>query len=133
MKGIRSAPIPMVAALAWLVVMASAWLSVGSQSWAQTLLLAAVGGLYLLFPPATFLPRSFIVLIGLLLLLGTTAFMPGDWLGASFRSQFKDHGIILPWTLSAQPWRSLEDLTLLLTTMLWAWICFENGLSVEQR
>jgi len=126
-------PNSVVAMLSWLVAVAAAWLAVGDQFWAQTLLLAAVGGLYLCFPPSGTFPRSLLILFGLLLLLAITAFTPADWGGGAIRQSFLDHGIILPDTISAQPWLSLEDLTLLFATLLWAWSCFEAKLTLDQR
>jgi hypothetical protein len=133
MKRIRSTPAPVVAMLNWMVAVAAAWLAVGSQPWAQTFLVAAVGGLYFLFPPSGVFPRLLLALFCILLLLGGTAFLPAEWLGVAFREPFHDHGIDLPWTLSPQPWWSLEDITLLFATLLWAWNCFEAKLSIEQR
>lgn len=134
MKGIRPiAPAAAIAMLSWTIAVAAAWLAVGNQPWAQTLLIAAVGGLYLFFPPSGVFPRALLALFGLLLLLATTAFLPVDWVGAAVHKPFLDHGIILPSTLSPQPWLSLEDITLLFATLLWAWNCFESKLVIGQR
>jgi O-antigen ligase len=133
MKGAQPTPTPVAAALSWIVVMAAAWLAVGSQPWAETLLLAGVGVLYLLFPPSGVFPRSLLALICVLFLLTLTAFLPASWAGTSFQQPFHDHGIELPGTFSPQPWWSLEDITLLFASLLWAWSCLEMKLSIEQR
>lgn len=121
------------ALFSWMIALAAAWLAVGNQPWLQTFLIAALGTLYLLFPPPRSFPRSLIFLSGLLLALGATAFLPASWLGASFQKPFQDQGIELPGTYSPQPWLSFEDLTLLAASLLWAWNCFETRLSLEHR
>ena len=121
------------ALLTWAVALAAAWLAVAGQEWAQTVLIAAVGALYLVFPPPSRFPRLFPLLFLLLLVLAGTAFLPATWLGSSFREQFIHQGIVLPWTFSPQPWLTLEDLTLLLASLCWAWYCFENRLTLAQR
>jgi len=121
------------ALLSWMMAVAAAWLAVGSQPWCQTLLLAALGALFLLVPPAGSFPRSLFFLSCLLLALAATAFLPAAWLGASFRKPFQDQGIDLPWTYSPQPWLSFENLTLLVAGLLWTWNCFETKLSLQHR
>jgi hypothetical protein len=112
---------------------AAAWLAVGTQPSAQTLLLGALGLLYLLFPPSGDISRSLLVLMGLLFLLACTAFVPATWFGASFRQPLLNHGIVLSWTLSPQPWWSWEDLTLLFAGLLWMVMCFHGTWLVQQR
>jgi O-antigen ligase len=129
-RGASSAPI--AAVFSWMVASAAVWLAAGSQPGVLTLLLFAVGVLYIFFPPNA-LPMPLMILFGLLLLLVGVAFLPADWNGSGFRKPFLDHGINLPSTTSLQPWLTLEDLTLLLVTVLWAWICFETKLSTGQR
>ncbi len=130
----KALPLGTVAALlTWAVAIAAAWLAVAGQEWAQTVLIAAVGALYLVFPPPARFPRFFPLLLVLLLILASTAFWPAAWFGSSFRAQFLNHGIVLPWTFSPQPWLTLEDLTLLIASLCWAWYCFENRLSLSQR
>jgi O-antigen ligase len=132
----KGAPVPSglyPALLSWMIAVAAAWLAVGSQPWRQTVLIAALGALYLLFPPAGSFPRPLFLLSCLLLALAATAFLPAAWLGASFRKPFQDQGIVLPWTYSPQPWLSFEDLTLLAAGLLWTWNCFETKLSLEHR
>jgi O-antigen ligase len=134
MKAVRMiAPSRAAAMFSWTVAVAAAWLAVGSQAWGLTFLLAAVGGLYLVYPPSGVFPKSILALFGLLLLLSLTAFLPASFGGAALHGMFADHGIVLPSTLSPQPWLSLENLTLLFATLLWAWSCFEFKLSLDQR
>jgi tetratricopeptide (TPR) repeat protein len=133
MKSFRSTSDHLNAILSWVAVMAAAGLAVSNQAWAQTFLIAAAGGICLLFPPSTGLPKPLLVLMGLILALSSTAFLPADWFSAGFRRPFLDHRIALPATLSPQPWLTLEDVTLLLATMVWGWLCFEAHLPVEQR
>jgi len=125
--------ISVAAALSWLIAMAAAWLAVTSQPWALTFLIFGVGTLYLWTPPSGELPKSLLLFLCLLLLLAGVAFLPAAWFDAAFRQPFLDHGMVLPKTLSPQPWLSLEDYLLLLTSLLWAWCCFETKLTLEQR
>jgi predicted small integral membrane protein len=133
MKSIRSTSEAMVALFTLLVALAAGGLAVGAQSWAQTLLLGAVGGLYLFFPPSGLFPRYVLVLTGLLTLLACTAFLPASWFGTTFHQSFEGQGIVLPWTLTPQPWLTFENLTLLLITLLWAWYCLSAKNTFEQR
>ena len=119
--------------LSFVIALSAAWFAVGTQPWSQTLLIAALGVLYLLFPPSGFFPRSLLILSCLLLALGAMAFLPAAWFDASFRKPFQDQGIDLPWTYSPQPWWTWEDLTFLMAGLLWTWNCFEIKLSFEQR
>ena len=113
--------------------MTGGWLAVSSKFWPQTIMLGALGGLFMVFPPSRFPPKLILIFCGLILMLAFTAFLPANWFGSSIRESFRGHGIDLPSTLSAQPWLSLEDLTLLIATFLWAWFCFEADLSAGQR
>jgi hypothetical protein len=125
MKGNGLSSAPLTGVLSLVIAVAAAWLAVATQSWEQTLLLAGVSLIYLVSPPSGNLPRPVLILFGLALLLGLTAFLPiGHWEG-SIRQPFLDHGIALPSLLSAQPWWSLEDVLLLFASLLWAWSCFE--------
>ena len=121
------------ALLSWMIALPAAWCAVSTQAWGQTLLIAALGVTYLLFPPPGNLPRPIFLLSIFLLLLGAVSFLPATWFGDSFRKPLIDHGIVLPWTHSPQPWISWEDWTLLAAGLLWAWNCFETGLSGEHR
>jgi len=125
--------IPVKAVLSWLVAMAAVWLAVSSQSWALTLLIFGVGTLYLAVPPSGDIPKSLFLIISLLLLLAGVAFLPADWFDTAFRQPFLDHGLVLAGTLSPQPWLSLEDYLLLVTSILWAWCCFETKLTLAAR
>lgn len=132
MKAVPAAPIVAIFSLA--IAVAAAWMAVGTQSWAQTILIAGIGGVCLLFPPSGAVPKPLLAIAGLLLLLAATAFLPAvPGLGTGFRQPFLDQGIQLPGTLSPQPWWSLEDITLLVSTLLWAWYCLETRLSGGQR
>jgi hypothetical protein len=124
---------PVIAMLSWMIAVIAAWFAVGSQTWGQTILLAAVGALYLFSPPSGVFPKSLLIVFGLILLLAATAFLPAAWVGSAFHQPFLDHGIILSATLSPQPWLSLEDITFLFATLLWGWSCFETKISLEQR
>jgi hypothetical protein len=133
MREVRTRARPFLAFSCWTVAVAAAWLAVGTQSWAQTVLITAVGVVYLIFPPSRAFPRSLLILSGLLLLLAATALLPGTWMGGGLRQPFEDQGIELPWTFSLQPWWSLEDWTLLFASLLWAWICLISKLSEQNR
>jgi len=125
--------IPMAATLSWGVAMVAAWLAVSGQPWALTLLIFAVGTLYLVAPPSLEIPKILLLLFTLLLFLAGTTFLPSNWFSASFRQPFLDQGIQLPETLSPQPWLSLEDGLLLLATIFWAGCCLEGKLTQAQR
>jgi tetratricopeptide (TPR) repeat protein len=129
-NGFASAPVAGVLSL--LIAVAAAWLAVTNQPWAQTLLIAGVALLYLAAPPSGHLPRPVLVLFGAAMLLALAAFLPfGSW--ESIRRPFLDQGLVLPATLSPQPWLSLEDALLLFTSLLWTWNCFETKFSLAQR
>lgn len=132
MKGNGFTSAPLAGVFSLLIAVTAAWLAVTNQPWAQTLLIAGVALLYLVSPPSGHLPRPVLVLFGAVMLLALTAFLPfGPW--ESIRRPFLDQGILLPVTLSAQPWLSLEDALLLFTSLLWAWNCFEAKFSLAQR
>ncbi len=119
--------------MSWIVAMAAVWLAAAGQPWVLTLLIFGVGTLYVCAPPSGGIPLSLLLLFFLLLLLAGTAFLPAPWFGTAFRQPFLDHGIDLPGTFSLQPWLSLEDFLLLVTSLLWAWSCFETKLTYSQR
>jgi len=125
--------IPPAVALSWGVAMTAGLLAVSTQSWALTLLIFAVGILYLCFPPSGDFPKSLLLLSLVLLLLAGTTFLPIAWFDGAFRQPFLDHGIKLPQTLSPQPWLSLENFFFLVASLLWAWSCFETKLTLAQR
>jgi hypothetical protein len=123
----------LAALAAWIVAVLAAWLAVGAAAWSQTVLLAGIGGICLVAPPAGAFPRSWLVLSGLLLVLAATAFLPAGWFATAWRRPFQDHGIVLPGTYSLQPWWTLEDLTLLFAGLLWMLNSLSCPLSLEQR
>ena len=133
MKGNGFASAPLAGVFSLLIAVAASWLAVANQPWAQTLLIASVALLYLISPPSGHLPRPVLVLFGAAMLLALTAFLPFGPGQESIRRPLLDQGILLPVTLSAQPWLSLEDALLLFTSLLWAWNCFEAKFSLAQR
>jgi O-antigen ligase len=134
MTELRHSTAAVGAVISLALVVAAAWLAVSTEPWTITLLMAGLGGLYLIAPPAGFVPRSGLLLAALLLLwVGGTALLPAAWFGAGIRQPFLDEGILLPGTFSAQPWKSVEALTFLAASLLWAWNCFEAKFSVPQR
>ena len=133
MKFFRATATPYPALLGWTTAVAAAWLAVATQFWAQTWLLALLGLGLLLFPPSRSIPRWPLLLGVLLVLLATIAFLPAAWFGTAFRAPFQQHGIVLPSTLTCQPWISFEDLTLLIATLLWSLCCLGGNLSNPQR
>ena len=121
------------ALLGWITAAAAALLAVSTQPWAQTLLVALLGLLYLLVPPRQAMPWPIVVLGALLMLVGLTAFLPAGGFDPGLRAALRDHGIALASTRSLQPWRTLEDLVLVTSGLFWGWACLRVDLAQRQR
>ena len=95
-----------------------------TKLWAQALVVLGCVLVILVAPPGARLPLRFI-LAGLLLLAGA-GFLPATWFATpSWRHTLQtDDQLPLAGTLSPQPWVTLENLLLLLATVLWgSYLC----------
>ena len=93
----------------------------GVERWSQALVLLTLGILLLTTPPRASLGRAVNLILGALLALGLTAFLPARWFGVpAWRRAFSDDfGVGLPGTLSAQPWLSAESWLVFLAGVGW--------------
>ncbi len=89
--------------------------------WAEAIIAFGTGLLFLLFPPTrslSWLNSIFLTIFGLAL----TAFLPARWFGLPlWRTDINKLGAQLPWTLSPQPWLTLEAICILTLALSWAY------------
>src|SRR5688572_29607042 len=80
-----------------------------TQKWSEGIIVALLGLILLVHPPRFSLGPAMNVILLALLACAATAFLPATWFAQpAWRAALvEDFGIILPGTLSPQPWISL--------------------------
>ncbi len=107
-----------------LIPLAAVLLDGGTTRWSQSLLLLAVGVLLAAAPPRFSVGRTLNVVLGSLLLLAGTAFLPARWfLTPLWRAALTDDfATALPGTLSPQPFVSAECAVLFVAGAAWFYL-----------
>ena len=121
-------------ALAFLPL-ACVFLGGGTARWSQGVVLMALGGVLVAFPPRTGLGRGVNGVLAGLCALALAAFLPVGWFGRpGWRAALTDDfGLTLPATLSPQPWLSAEAAALFLAGMCWFYRMATVRWSDEER
>lgn len=89
--------------------------------WSQGVMLILVGLLVLLHPPRRSPGRGVLAVLAALLALILIGFAPAHWApSAQWRGEVVSLGVVLPNTITPQPWLSFEGLMLFGGTALWA-------------
>ena len=113
-----------VPVLASVVVLAAVLMGGATERLAQAVIIAAIG-LLLVLAPAPRLPcRSWSMAALGLLIFSAAGLLPAEWFRvSSWRAPIEAAGIVLPATLSPQPWLTLEACFLLAAGIVWfAWL-----------
>ena len=87
----------------------------------QGLMLLALGTALVAAPPRASLGRGLHLVLGALVALALLAFLPAGWFHApAWRGALTgDFGVLLPGTVTPQPWLTAESLVLLLAGLAW--------------
>ena len=96
----------------------------GSQKWAEGIVVGLLGLYLLIRPPHASLGIATNCVFIALVVLATIAFLPADWLfiPAWRRAVVNDFGILLPSTVSPQPWLTASCLISLIAAMAWLYV-----------
>ena len=107
----------------------------GTARWSQGIVLLALGGVLLAFPPRASLGRGINLVLGGLAALALTAFLPARWFAwPEWRAALvEDFGVALPGTLSPQPWLSAERYVLFLAGIGWFYRMATVGWTAAER
>lgn len=107
----------------------------GSTSlWAQATMACATGLLFLFAPARRWLGILPSLAITGLLALALIEFLPAHWFpGPPWRAELVRRGAQLPYTVSAQPWLSLESVLLLLLGLTWTYYLLSLDWTWEAR
>jgi O-antigen ligase len=103
--------------------------------WAQTILAALAGLLIVLAPPRGPLPRTPLLIAGLLLLLALAAFLPAPSIDASAWRHYLAFDCHLPpaATRTPQPWLTVQACGLLFVGLVWALYLFQQAWDKDSR
>jgi len=95
-----------------------------SQKWAEGIVVGLLGLYLLIRPPHASLGIATNCVFIALVVLATIAFLPADWLfiPAWRRAVVNDFGILLPSTVSPQPWLTASCLISLIAAMAWLYV-----------
>ena len=101
--------------------------------WSEGIVLVLFGAMLLINPPKVSLGSGINLTLLALVLCAATAFLPANWfLQPSWRTALvEDFGVILPGTLSPQPWISLGCFLSFLAGL--SWLYYVSTLDVELR
>jgi tetratricopeptide (TPR) repeat protein len=101
--------------------------------WSEGIVVALFGAMLLINPPKVSLGWGINLTLLALLLCAATAFLPANWfLQPAWRTALvEDFGVILPGTLSPQPWISLGCFLSFLAGL--AWLYYVSTLDLELR
>ena len=103
------------------VIVAAIFMGGATERVPQAIVLAAMGALFVMAPPASWPERKWTFAVLALLALAAAGALPASWFhAASWRSAVSEAGIALPATLSPQPRLTLEAWLLLAAGIAWA-------------
>ena len=109
---------PLLAAVG--VVLGAIWWGGGTSHAAQAATLGAIGLVFVAAPARTWPTRTFSWLALAWLVLASAAFLPAAWFGSpAWRVRVVEAGIVLPPTLTPQPWLTLDALAWLGAGLAW--------------
>src|SRR6266404_51171 len=93
-----------------------------TELWAQSSLAIATGLLFMIWPPEKSLGWVPNCLLGALVAISLTGFLPANWLPLpQWRSQLLNLGVQLPPTHSPQPWLTLQWTCFLFLVLVWSY------------
>jgi len=134
MEGQRREKIAPACYAAVIVTVLAPLLGGSTRLWAQAVIAACVGAVFLLFPPEKSLGLVPNLASVMLLLLAGAAFLPASWFSTpEFRIELGKIGMPLPTTLSAQPWLTLQSSLLFLLCLSWAYYLLSADWSLPER
>ncbi|MEP7014569.1 MAG: O-antigen ligase family protein [Verrucomicrobiota bacterium] len=118
--------------IAFLPVLA-AFLGGGSQKWAEGLVLGLLGLLLLARPPRASLGLATNCVLICLVGLAAVAFLPADWffLPAWRGAVVNDLNIVLPSTVTPQPWLTAGCLISLIAGVIWVYVVCTQEIGVR--
>jgi O-antigen ligase len=107
----------------------------GTARWGQGVTLLLLGAFLLVAPPRASAGKWLNGIMAGLLLLAGTAFLPAQWFRQpGWRAALlDDFGLVLPPTLSPQPWLSAESLLLFLAGLSWFYVAWTLAWSSEEK
>ncbi len=114
--------------IAGLPVLAS-FLGGGAPKWAEGIVIGLLGLILLVQPPRASLGLATNCVLLMLIAVAATAFLPANWFftPAWRQAVVNDFGIVLPNTLSPQPWISLSCLGSLIAGVAWLYfVCTQD-------
>ena len=106
-----------------------------TQLWAQAALLLAAAMVFLWAPPRRSLGRSWNLIFFFLAALSLPGFLPARWIGIPSWRQIlvQQFAVVLPDTLSAQPWLSTEACCFYLGGLAWAYFILTQSWTIASR
>ncbi len=118
-----------------LVVWLGPFLGGGVESWAMATIYCLLAALFIIYPVAHSLKPRMRYFLAAVLLLPLTAFLPVSVAGTpEWRSALtQDFGIQFPWTISPQPWLSLDSYLAWLGGAAWVYWLSGQGWTREIR
>ena len=95
-----------------------------TERWSQAVMLLVLGGVLVAKPPRASLGRGINLVLGVLVVLALTAFLPARWVFVpAWRTAMTlDFGVALPGTLSPQPWLTAESLVVFAAGLSWFYL-----------
>lgn len=117
-----------------LVAVILAFCAFESQGWTITVLVGVSFVSWVLMRRLQSFPKTLACSISFILLIPLFAFLPSFIDPFSYyRESFLQQNFQLPYSITYQPWVTLEDWTMLVASLIWAVNCFEADLSTRLR
>jgi tetratricopeptide (TPR) repeat protein len=130
----KGTPGPMPEAFLALLPVLACFLGGATQKWSEGIIVALLGIFLLARPPRHSLGVGINLSLLALLLWSTTAFFSADWFyHPNWRATgFTDFGIVLPSTVSPQPWLTLTWMLSLLAGLSWFYVMCSEQLGLHE-
>ena len=106
-----------------------------TELWAKSILLLVTAFVFLWRPPRRSLGLIWNLIFATLALFSFSGFIPAAWVGVPAWRQtlVQKYGVMMPGTLSAQPWLSVEGCALFLCGLAWAYFILTQNWTISSR
>lgn len=130
----RGTPGPMPEAFLALLPVLACFLGGATQKWAEGIIVAFLGIFLLARPPRRSLGTGINLALLALLLCSATAFLPANWFyHPNWRAtDFTDFGIVLPSTVSPQPWLTVTWMVSFIAALSWFYVMCSEQLGLHE-
>src|SRR5438270_990654 len=130
----RGTPGPMPEAFLALLPVLACFLGGATAKWGEGIIVALLGIFLIARPPRYSLGLGINLALLAIFLWSACAFLPANWFyQPNWRAiDFNDFGIVLPPTVSAQPWISLTWMCSLLAALSWFYVMCSERLGLRE-